>query len=223
MKYEHLPNESVRQFVYRVLNNKIQLCELVPGTMLSENSLAAELGVSRTPVREALQDLAAQNLVEILPQRGNRVTLLDVKRIEDGFFVRQALEMAVAEKLCDCIQPEYYEKLVKQTNEYLDLSINGSLTKNEFLENGFHQLLFEACGKSETFFHMRYFSAHSNRYQKLRSISDNYTETFHAHLEILKAIKSGDKHGVRELMRLHIQKSFLDVDLVREQYPQYFL
>lgn len=223
MKYEHLPNESVRQFVYRVLNNKIQLCELIPGTMLSENSLAAELGVSRTPVREALQDLAAQNLVEILPQRGNRVTLLDVKRIEDGFFVRQALEMAVVEKLCDFIEPKYYERLVKETNKYLELSSNGRLTKNEFLENGFHQLLFEASGKSETFFHMRYSSAHSNRYQKLRAVNDNYTENFLAHMEILEAIKRGDKNGARELMRVHIQKSFLDVDIIREQYPQYFL
>jgi len=223
LKYEHLPNESVRQYVYRILNIRIQLCELAPGTMLSENSLAAELGVSRTPVREALQDLAAQNFVEVLPQRGSRVTLLDIKRIEDGFFVRQAIEIAVAEKLCDYIRPDDYTRLKKETEYYLDLSQRGVLSKTEFLENGFHQGLFEACGKSEAFYHMRYFSAHSSRYQKLRSSDENYVDNFQTHLDILEAIHRGDKKEVREMMGRHIQKSFFDVDIVRKKYPQYFL
>jgi len=191
--------------------------------MLSENSLAAELGVSRTPVREALQDLAAQNFVEILPQRGSRVTLLDIKRIEDGFFVRQAIEVAVAEKLCDYMDPAAYSKLFEETENYLELSKKGAISKKEFLENGFHKQLFEACGKLETFYDMRYFSAHSSRFQKLRANDDDYVENFQTHLEILKAIKRGDKHSVRKLMGDHIQKSFHDVPLVRKQYPQYFL
>ena len=223
MKYEHLPKESVRQYVYRVLNNQIQLCELKPGTMLSENGLASELGVSRTPVREALQDLAAQNLVEILPQRGNRVTLLDVNRIEDGFFVREALEMAVVEQLCDEMSAEDFERLERDTLSLLEICRSGGMTKELFLENGYHKLLFESCGRLQMFYHMRYFSAHSNRFQKLRSGDENYMAIIQDHLDILDAIKRGDKREARGLMRSHIHKSFLDLDVVRGQYPQYFL
>ena len=69
--------ETAREYALRLLTENIISMELKPGAMVSENELAAQLGLSRTPVREALMDMAQYGLVDILPQRGSRISLID--------------------------------------------------------------------------------------------------------------------------------------------------
>jgi DNA-binding GntR family transcriptional regulator len=81
---------------YRLLEEKIVTMELAPGTLLSEAELAARLGLGRTPVREALQRLAAEHLVEIMPRRGIRVSAIDIKQQLRLLEVRRELETLTA-------------------------------------------------------------------------------------------------------------------------------
>ena len=69
--------ETARDYARRMLKANIISMELVPGAMVSENELAAQMGLSRTPVREALMDLAQYHVVDVLPQRGSRISLID--------------------------------------------------------------------------------------------------------------------------------------------------
>ena len=75
-----------------MLKENIISMELKPGAMVSENELAAQLGLSRTPVREALMDMAQYGLVDILPQRGSRISLIDYALVEEARFAREVLE-----------------------------------------------------------------------------------------------------------------------------------
>jgi DNA-binding GntR family transcriptional regulator len=77
---------------YRLLEEKIVTMELAPGTLLSESELAKQLGLGRTPVREALQRLAAEHLVEIMPRRGVRVSAIDIRQQLRLLEVRRELE-----------------------------------------------------------------------------------------------------------------------------------
>src|ERR671930_1714505 len=83
-----------RTQVYATLRDAIIRAELPPGRKLSENELATWLGVSRTPVREALVRLRDERLVAIVPQLGTFVTLISTEAVADAAFVREALECA---------------------------------------------------------------------------------------------------------------------------------
>ena len=72
--YPRLRKESARDYALKVLEGNITSLDLAPGTPISENELAAELGISRTPVREAIIELAKAYLIEIYPQRGSFVS-----------------------------------------------------------------------------------------------------------------------------------------------------
>lgn len=89
----HLPLQAV---VYEEIRQQILRGELLPGTRLVEDRLAADLGVSRNPVREALRVLAAEGFVELLPRRGAAVARLDADEAEELFDVRMALESLAA-------------------------------------------------------------------------------------------------------------------------------
>ncbi len=88
--------EAARDQVYAALREAIVSAELAPGRKLSENELAERLGVSRTPVREALVRLRDERLVAIVPQLGTFVTLISDDGVADAAFVREALECAAA-------------------------------------------------------------------------------------------------------------------------------
>ena len=92
--------ETARDYALRILKDNIVAMELEPGAMVSENELAAQMGLSRTPVREALMDLAKFHIVEVLPQRGSRIALIDYALVEEARFARQVLEVAILEQVC---------------------------------------------------------------------------------------------------------------------------
>ncbi|MFB7756619.1 GntR family transcriptional regulator, partial [Streptomyces sp. NPDC056121] len=88
------PRESVRARVHTLLRARITSLELLPGAPLSENELAAELDVSRTPVREALILLGEESLVDVFPKLGTFVSRISVDAVLEAQFMREALELA---------------------------------------------------------------------------------------------------------------------------------
>src|SRR3954462_11731135 len=85
---------SVRDQTLEALRRRIISLELPPGEPLSENELAQELGVSRTPVRESLILLREEGLVQVFPQIGSFVSLVDLARVSEAQFIREAIECA---------------------------------------------------------------------------------------------------------------------------------
>jgi DNA-binding GntR family transcriptional regulator len=93
------PRQPLARQLYQLLLERICRFELEPGRLISEASLSATLGVSRTPVREAMARLAEQGLVEVMPQRGSRVLPLRRSDLEKSQFMREALETAMLRKV----------------------------------------------------------------------------------------------------------------------------
>ena len=107
--------------VYEHLMERILDMELEPFRELSEARLAAEFGISRTPVREALARLARRGLVDILPQRGTRVSPLSVDRIAKSRFIREALERPLARLAAEKMTPEISALLTARDRPAADL------------------------------------------------------------------------------------------------------
>ena len=97
---EKLPKESNRDYAFRVIRENIIKLELKPGTMISEQDPAYELDLSRTPVHEALQELSKSKIVEVFPQKGSLVSLINLELVDEAVFVRATLESAITEEAC---------------------------------------------------------------------------------------------------------------------------
>ena len=120
---ERLPRESGGEYALRTIKENIINLELPPGSQISENELAAEMGLSRTPVREALIELSKVKIVDVQPQKKSSIPLIDYDMVEESRFMRDLLECAVVELDCEMAGPADLERLdenVRLQSLYMD-------------------------------------------------------------------------------------------------------
>lgn len=98
--------ENNRDYAYRILRKSIMMLNLEPGEALSEGELSEVLGMSRTPVHEALILLKNEGLVDILPQRGSKVSCISLNQVKEGYFMRQILEAAIITDIAGTLAPD---------------------------------------------------------------------------------------------------------------------
>ena len=199
---------SARDFVYQTLRNNIECLNLQPGENITKNDLAEKLNVSRTPVGEALIQLSNEELVEIYPQKGTVVSLINLNHVNEGKFIRQSLEGAVIRIACRSF-PENMLFELQSNLKAMEFTISQKQINIPFLFNldqTFHQNIFKGCQKEKAWSVILQTSTHLNRARYLKMLSSNSTweSVLKEHNEIVTAIKSGNiEYGV-ELMDKHL-------------------
>ncbi len=219
---KRLVNESARDYALRQIRNNIISLNLKPGSTVSDNELAKELGMSRTPVREALQELHKISLIEVYPQRGSVISHIDFDIVEETVFLRKVLEKAVVEELCDCITDEKLQELeknIKLQEFYLD---NRSPQTILELDNEFHRSLFVMCNKERIYNLMVGMLGHFDRIRTLSLYSVKEIKIVADHKAILNAIRLNDKKLAAEFIVKHLSRYKLDQSEIMENYPEYF-
>ena len=136
---EYLP---LRDVVFNTLRNAILSSKIVPGERLMENQLAKKLGVSRTPIREALRMLELENLVELVPRKGAQVLQMTEKDIKDVLEIRRSLEALAVELACQRMDAEQLEELKLVEREFLEIYEAKNYEKTAELDEKFHDLIF---------------------------------------------------------------------------------
>ena len=219
---ERLPRETGRDYALRTIKDNIIKLELAPGSQISENELAAELGLSRTPVREALIELSRVKIVEIYPQKRSVVSLIDYDLVEESRFMRDLLECAVAELDCQLATPEDITRLrenVRLQNFYLDSFYPDNLM---MLDNEFHSLLFDIARKPQVFALMQNISIHFDRVRSMALSAVKNRKIVQDHEDIIEAIARRDPAAAKRLMELHLNRYAIDTAAIREKHPQFF-
>lgn len=216
--------ESYREYALRTITHNIVHLELEPGARLSEGDLSEQLGISRTPVREALLELAKSGIVEILPQRCSQVSYINYEFVEEIRFHRLVLERAVVELACNLADGLDFKTLDENLRLQQFCLQNGWSDRLLDLDDAFHRELFRLCGKERTFELMRSWSAHFDRVRalalRLGPVRD--TKTVDDHLQIAQAIQSKDKPRAVDLMTSHLTRYQYDAVQIRERFPAYF-
>ncbi len=175
--YEKLERESGKEYAYRVLKDNIMCLQLKPGELISESSLSEKIQISRTPIREVLMQLKKEHLVEVKPQSGTYISLIDLDLIKEAVFMRYTLEKELLKEACENISDEVLLELEK--NLFAQRLIVDKDDKDlEFhkLDKEFHKLLFLGTNKANIWNSINDISTHYNR---MRLLSEYHTDKKH--------------------------------------------
>jgi len=215
--------ETARDYALRVLRSNIAAMELEPGAMVSENELAAQLGLSRTPVREALMDLAKCRMVDVLPQRGSRIALIDYALVDEARFAREVLEVAILDQVC-CAATERDIAQLRQNVRLQKLSqepdMAGTLNMME-LDDAFHHMLFAIAQKENIYAMLSSMTIHFDRVRHLALGVVKDSKIIADHEAICEAIACRDAEGAKAVMKAHLSRVKVDEEIIRSAYPQY--
>lgn len=214
--------ESNRDYALRVIRENIINLELKPGCMISEQDLADELDISRTPVHEALQEISKTKIIEIYPQKGSLVSKIDMKLVSEARFVRATLEAAIVEQACEMATPEDIQLLEENVNlqEFYDKKqVNEKIME---LDNNFHKMLYKITDKMQTYYMVKTMNIHYDRFRELRLKTSPSKPIIEEHKLILDAIINKNPERAKELVIQHLSKINTDEKEIRSKFPQYF-
>ncbi len=217
---EFLP---LRDVVFNTLRKAILTGELKPGERLLEIHLANQLGVSRTPIREAIRKLELEGLVIMMPRRGAEVAQITEKSLRDVLEVRRTLDALCAELACDRITDEEKERLKEACEEFEKATVTGDATTIAEADVALHDIIVKATGNQRLVQLINNLSEQMYRY-RFEYIKDEnqHNNLVEEHRMIYESIIRHDKEGAAQATRLHIDNQEKSIIRQLHQYEKGF-
>jgi len=195
---------------YEWIREAIESGELGMGTPLPENLLAKEIGVSRTPIREALRSLEQDGYVKIIPQKGAFVSKISLEDLKEIYDIRKLLEPFAALSAVNRIPDSEIDEMERGWKGLKKAALTGevSLSKVSEMDLLLHLTITKYATNKRIGAIITSYHAQIKRFQKLSAQSlANIHETIGQHIEILEKIRERDAKGLSSLLYEHIAKS----------------
>lgn len=200
---EYLP---LRDVVFNTLRDAILTGKLLPGERLMENQLAEKLGVSRTPVREALRMLELENLVELVPRKGAQVLEMGEKDIVNILEIRSALEGLATSLACKKMSRETLQQLKNMEIDFERAVADNDVERFVDIDEDFHDLIFSATENDKLVQMFRNLRIQLYRYRMAQAKNDTSMPTIVAHhRSIIRAIENHDSEEGAAVAQGHIK------------------
>ena len=199
---EYLP---LRDVVFETLRQAILSGRLLPGERLMEIHLANQLGVSRTPVREAIHKLEQEGLVITIPRRGAVVGEITRTDLEDVLEVRMALEELAVRKACRTMTGEQLDELKKAAAHFADCVNGNDLTASARADVDFHEIISNATGNRRLIQLLHNLREQIYRY-RLENLKDRttYPALIRQHAMLVEALEERSEEKASQVIREHI-------------------
>lgn len=206
---EYLP---LRDVVFQTLRRAILKGELVPGERLMEVRLANALGVSRTPVREAIHMLELEGLVVMVPRKGAEVARISEKNLYDVLEVRLALEELGVQLACKRMEADQINKLKQMFYSFAAISESDDVMEVVKRDEAFHDVIYESTGNIRLMQMLNNLREQMYRY-RLEHIKDMSQRPLlvKEHRRILEALTLKDEEAARDAIREHINNQIHSV------------
>jgi DNA-binding GntR family transcriptional regulator len=206
---EYLP---LRDVVFNTLRNAILTGELSPGERLMEIKLADKLGVSRTPIREAIRKLELEGLVVNTPRKGAEVANISAEDLRDVLEVRRSLEVLAISLACEKMTDETLALLYENIDAFKH-SIDAEATSDiASVDVTFHDIIYKATGNNRLIQILNNISEQMYRYRfEYIKNKESWNRLVEEHMNIYEAIKNRDKDLAVKSILLHIDNQERDI------------
>jgi DNA-binding GntR family transcriptional regulator len=212
-----------RTQVYATLRDAIIRAELPPGRKLSENELATWLGVSRTPIREALVRLRDERLVAIVPQLGTFVSYISPQAVSDASFIREALECAAIRQTAVVATEDDIASLEENLRAQERADERGDFDTFYVLDEEFHRVLCDLSGHATVWAVSQRAKGHLNRIRRLSIPIPTYIgEMIAEHRGVVAGVAEHDPDLAEERLRHHLRMVLREIPQIRSEHPDYF-
>lgn len=206
---EYLP---LRDVVFNTLRQAILRGELKPGERLMEIQLANKLGVSRTPIREALRKLELEGLVNMVPRKGAEVADITEKSLRDVLEVRKALEELSVQLACEKITEEEIEELKRVAERFKDTLDDQDITKIAEADVAFHDVIYTATDNQKLILLLNNLREQMYRYRvEYLKKEEAYPQLIAEHEELIDNISKRNKEEATRIMCEHIDNQVATV------------
>lgn len=209
----------LRDVVFNTLREAILRGDLRPGERLMELQLAAKLGVSRTPIREAIRMLEQEGLAVTVPRKGAQVAKMTEKDMEDVLVIRASLDKLAVELACDVITEQQLEQLEEAARNFETVSKTTDLKKIAEADVAFHDVIYEATGNAKLVVMLNNLREQLYRYRvEYLKDASNYPELIREHQAMIKGIREKDKDNVAQVMQEHVWNQVMAMKhMIQEQ------
>ncbi len=215
---------SASRRVYLDLRLRIVEMSMLPGTRIVERDIAAEHGTSRTPVHEAVQRLAEEGLVEIMPRVGTFVARIPLDALEEAMLVRTALEIAIVEEAAKRISPEgvtVLRGILAAQRQYTEA---GDTRGFHQTDEAFHAALAELSGHPGVWPIILQAKTQIDRYRRLTlPLPGRMEHVVDEHVDVVNAIEKGEPSAAVAAMRSHLDHVLPVLEVARTLQPEYFI
>lgn len=214
--------------VYQELKDSILTLKLKPGQVISENEIAGLYNVSRTPIKSAFLRLKCEKYIEIVPQKGSYVTLLDMKYIKDIIYMRTVLELDMLKTIIDeNLVGQVVEKLEDNLEQQMHLINSENVNPNSFYEvdSAFHRCFFEEAGRENMWEVIQDCQVYYSRFRMLDTmVTARYKELHAEHKRIVAALKNKDKQELKACVFDHLHGNIRVLsEKIEGEYRGYFV
>ena len=214
---EYLP---LRDVVFNTLRQAILRGELKPGERLMEIQLANKLGVSRTPIREAIRKLELEGLVLMIPRKGAEVAEITEKSLRDVLEVRRALEELSVQLACEKITKEEIRELERVAKEFQQVVKSSDITEIAEVDVRFHDIIYTATDNQKLIQLLNNLREQMYRYRVEYLKRDGvFPQLIAEHEAIIRHIENNEKVKATEVMCRHIDNQVEAViDVIRAKH-----
>lgn len=210
--------------VYDILRGKILDLSILPGTVLNIKELGEALGISRSPIRDAISRLGTDGLVDIVPQKETKVSLIDIESIQEERFLRYVVERGVLEECMGKCTDEYYVKM----NECIDNQEAAWKRKEVFkqmaYDNAYHKLFFQLADKMRCW---QVVTRSTSNYERIRQMAlwfdDISANACEQHRNIARYVYLGKRDQTMAEFDKHLNKILYEKQQIVQKYPEYFM
>jgi DNA-binding GntR family transcriptional regulator len=210
-------------YLYAALRDLIVRAELAPGERLSEAELGERLGVSRTPIREALGRLRDDRLVEVRPQIGTFVARISPQSVSDAQFIREALECTAVRVSAELATEESMAQIEENLRAQERATNRIDFDSWQLLDDTYHRHLCDLSGHPAVWSVNERAKSHLNRLRRLSLSMPDYLSTMvNDHRAVADLVGRHDPDGAESALREHLRAVLREVPKIREQHPDYF-
>lgn len=224
-----LPGEAHSHYARHNILRNIMMCNLKPGDVIDEQSIAEHLNISRTPVHEAVLSLRDARLIDVIPRKESRVSYINLEYINEGVFLRCTLEAALLRDLSGNLSSKYLSILKKNLDmQHEVFADKQDLDSYYALDDEFHRYLYIAGNKMLTYQSVSSICSHLDRVRYMVRLENDVEieeASLKEHFDMLTFLSTGiePEQDLDRFFRRHIMRFQSKLPKYMEKYQNYFV